>query len=63
MADQLMDINAVMEMVSLRRTMIYGLISKNRFPQPVKLSSRCVRWRRTDLDAWIDGLPDKNIAA
>lgn len=40
----------------------YGLVSEKNawrwaktdptFPQPVKLSPRCVRWRLADLEAW-----------
>lgn len=27
------------------------------FPKPVALSPRNLRWRRADLDAWVDALP------
>ena len=57
MSDQLMDINAVMEMVSLRRTMIYSLIASGRFPDPLRLSSRCSRWRLSDIQNWMNELP------
>ena len=63
MTDQLLDIKVVMELVSIKKTALYGLISTGRFPPPLKISPRCSRWRRSDIQAWIDGLPSKEIAA
>jgi len=36
------------------RSSIYKRISEGSFPVPLKLSDHCVRWRREDLEAWIE---------
>jgi predicted DNA-binding transcriptional regulator AlpA len=32
---------------------IYRWMAKSGFPTPIKLSHRCARWRRSDIDAWL----------
>jgi len=34
-------------------TSIYQLLDKG-FPQPIRLSSRCTRWRVRDVRAWLE---------
>jgi len=34
----------------------WEMVAAGRAPAPVKLSPRCTRWRRKDLEAWVDGL-------
>lgn len=45
---------AVQEMVGLSRSTLYAMIAQGRFPAPVKLSSRAVGWRQSDLTAWLE---------
>lgn len=47
----------VVKAVSLSKASIYKLISKGKFPKPLKLSTRSVAWHIDDLNAWIDALP------
>ena len=54
---QLLTRAEVEERVGLRRSAIYAMMRAGRFPEPVKISSRCVRWRSDEVQAWIDGLP------
>jgi prophage regulatory protein len=35
----------------------YDRIKQGTFPQPVRISSRCVRWYEHEIDAWIASLP------
>jgi prophage regulatory protein len=37
----------------LSRSSLYLLMSKGRFPAPIKLSERAVAWRASDVDEWI----------
>ncbi len=41
---------AVLRQTGLGRSTIYRLIACKRFPQPVKLTTRAVGWRKADLD-------------
>ena len=47
----------VSELVKLSRPTIYKMMSAGRFPRPVKIGSRAVRWRRADVEAWIEERP------
>jgi len=35
---------------------LYDLMKEGLFPKPVKIGKRAVGWRKSDLDAWLDGL-------
>ncbi len=37
----------------LGRTWLYMLTREGRFPRPVKVGTRGVRWRAGDVDAWL----------
>lgn len=37
----------------LARSTIYDWMRAGRFPRPVSLGSRAVRWREQDIDQWI----------
>lgn len=43
---------AVMQMVGLKRTAIYGRIKKGTFPAPVQLGPRAVAWDEQELVQW-----------
>jgi prophage regulatory protein len=47
---------SVMHMTGLGRSTIYRMMAEQRFPSPVKLSTRAVAWRREDLDRWSEDL-------
>ena len=44
----------VEEMISLSRSTIYRLMKAGQVPQPIKIGSRAVRWRQSDIEAWMD---------
>ena len=48
---------AVVRQTGLGRSTIYRLIASKRFPQPVKLTTRAVGWRKVDVDRWSESLP------
>jgi prophage regulatory protein len=47
---------AVIEMVGLQRTAIYGRIKAGTFPKPVQLGPRAVAWDEQELAEWQGGL-------
>jgi len=53
-ATQLLDVRAVAALLACSPRHIYRLSDGGRMPAPVRLGS-LVRWRRADLDAWLDG--------
>lgn len=54
--------NVVVRMTGLSRSTIYRLIATKKFPFPVRLASRAVAWRSTDLDRWNQERPIATLA-
>ena len=46
--------------VSLSRATIWRKVKDGKFPQPVRIGVRGIRWRRADIDAWLASLPVSN---
>lgn len=46
----------VMAAVRLSRATIYNLLAAGEFPRPVRIGSKSVRWRASDIAAWVDSL-------
>ena len=44
---------AVMSLVSLKRSTIYELIKRGRFPAPEKLTERSTAWRVGEVRLWL----------
>ncbi len=42
---------------SLSRSSIYRLMRSGVFPEPVKISSRAVRWRSSEIEQFLDSRP------
>jgi prophage regulatory protein len=51
-AQRLLRLAEVSTMVGLRRSAIYQHISEGRFPAPIKVGYRSVRWKLADVLAW-----------
>jgi len=52
--DRLLRFPEVQERVGLSRTHIWRLERTGEFPQRVKLGPRCVAWRASEIEAWIE---------
>lgn len=44
----------VESLIGLRRSKLYAMVRAGEFPAPVKLSSRAVAWRASEVHAWIE---------
>jgi prophage regulatory protein len=53
--DRLLRRSDVEDLVALKRSAIYELMSENKFPRPLKVAGRAVRWRQSDIQEWIAG--------
>lgn len=51
--DRLVDIKVVSPLAGLGRSAIADRVKANLFPQPIRLSSRCTRWRLSEVQAWV----------
>lgn len=48
---------AVTRLTGLGRSTIYRLVAEDKFPPPVKLSSRVIGWHQADLERWSAARP------
>jgi excisionase family DNA binding protein len=51
-ASQLLDVRAVAHLLGCSVRHVYRMADSGQMPRPVKLGA-LVRWRRSDLDAWL----------
>lgn len=58
--DRLLTVDEVAQLTGLAVGSIYHLVSQSRIPV-VRLSSRCIRFRYSDLMIWISSLTQKPI--
>jgi len=54
-ADALLRLATVEAITGLGRSTIYAKLKtpENQFPQPVRIGTRCTRWRAGDVTAWV----------
>ena len=43
----------VLEMVGIERSTLYAWVAQHAFPRPLRLGSRAVGWRDSDIHAWL----------
>lgn len=49
----LLRLRDVCEIVGLSRSTIYSRMADGRFPTPLRVSGRAMRWRTSDVAAWV----------
>jgi prophage regulatory protein len=47
----------VEQRTGLRKSAIYEQMAAGSFPQPRRISTRCVAWVASEIDAWIEARP------
>ena len=55
--DRLLRLAEVLTLTALARSSIYRKMRKGSFPEPLKVGVRAVRWRRSDIQAWLADCP------
>ena len=56
-AEYLIDRTEVEQRVGLTRSSIYDAMRKGNFPLPLKVGPKAVRWRASEIEAWVDSRP------
>jgi prophage regulatory protein len=60
--ERLLRLRDVEVKVAIGKSTIYLIMKEGRFPRPIELAPQLVRWRSSDLDAWIKQLrPDAGV--
>jgi len=53
MTDSLIRIKKVESKTGLKKSMIYDLMSNEKFPKSIKIGERAVAWIESEVDKWI----------
>ena len=53
MTDQILRKPQVLMAIGMGNTWLYSAIARGQFPRPVKLGSRAVGWRKSEVEAWL----------
>ena len=57
MQERLIRRREVEEIAGLSRSSIYRLMQDGEFPRPVRVGPAAVRWRASDITAWLESRP------
>ena len=57
MSDRLLRRPEVEELTGLSRASIYRWMGSGKFSPPVRVGSMAVRWKESDITAWMQSLP------
>ena len=57
MHDRLLRRRQVEEITGMSRSSIYKLMQDGEFPRPVRVGPAAVRWRTSDITAWVESRP------
>ena len=57
MGDRLLRRREVEELSGIRRSTIYRKMKDGDFPRPVRVGPSAVRWRESDIVAWVESRP------
>lgn len=55
-SDRLLRLPELVRTIGVSRATIYRYVDSGRLPPPVKLSTRCVAWRNSEITAWMAAL-------
>ena len=56
--DPLLRRNTVEQLVGLKKSQIYHLMSEGLFPKPVRIGKRSCAWRKSSIKNWIIERPE-----
>ncbi len=55
--DRLLRLGEVRTRTALGRSTIYRKMRDGSFPEPLKIGDRAVRWRESEIEAWLKARP------
>ena len=61
MLDKMLRQEQVAEAVGCSRGHVWRMVAEQRFPPPYRTGIRAVRWRQSEVENWIDNLPQKQV--
>jgi len=58
--ENLLNVRQLAELLAVSTGTLYHWLSQRRGPPCIRLSSRCVRWRKSDVTAWLSEQVEKS---
>jgi prophage regulatory protein len=55
-SERLLRLPELIRLIGISRATIYRYINSGRLPPPVKLSTRCIAWRASEITTWMAAL-------
>lgn len=52
--DPLLNISEVAKMLNISKSRVFALVAEKKLIRPIKLHSRCSRWRTSEIQAFIE---------
>jgi predicted DNA-binding transcriptional regulator AlpA len=59
--NELMTMKEIRTMLGIGRTAGYSLINNTSFPAPINVSSKCLRWVRTEVMEWLNAQKNRDL--
>ena len=56
--NRLVKIEEVLRVCCISRATLYRRLAEGEFPAPVHVGPRVARWRVSDINSWLEALPD-----
>ena len=57
MTDRLLRLEEVVGRCALSKPTVYRYVKDGSFPRAVQVGPRAVRWRESEINAWLEGRP------
>lgn len=62
MPNEILRLPKLIALIGMSRSWVYTEVATGRFPAPVKLGSRAVGWRHSDVEVWLTSRSSKGDA-
>ncbi|WP_175908020.1 AlpA family phage regulatory protein [Burkholderia sp. BCC1640] len=63
MANRVLRIIDVIEAVGVKKSTIYQWVKDGKFPVPLRLGTRSVGWRQSDVESWLSACEQDRSAS
>ena len=60
---ELLTVSEVGELLKLSRSRVYAHVAAGRIPKPIHIAPRTPRWRREEIESWIERLAAREARA
>lgn len=59
--ERLLNAREVTELIGVSRSTLHRMVAANRFPRPIRVGLRALRWRLSEVLAWMESGPPATL--